>query len=86
MAPRHNRWVVVALFGLAASAIAWLLRADAGAIVVSGVCSALALLARQEVARRPVLVFTPPFAAGLVGAALGGLAIRWAGRIPRDSA
>jgi uncharacterized membrane protein YjjP (DUF1212 family) len=76
VAPRHSRWAVVALFGLAASAIAWLLRADAGAIVVSGVCAALALLARQEVAKRSVLVFAPPFAAGLVGAALGGLAIR----------
>ena len=76
VAPRHNRWVVVALFGLAACAIAWLLRADAGAIVVSGLCSAFALVARQEIARRPVLVFAPPFAAGLVGAALGGLAIR----------
>lgn len=75
-APRHNRWVVVALFGLAASAIAWLLRADAGAVVVSGLCSALALVARQEVARRPVLIFAPPFVAGLVGAALGGVAIR----------
>jgi uncharacterized membrane protein YjjP (DUF1212 family) len=76
LAPRHNRWMVVALFGLAASAIAWLLRADAGAIAVSGLCSALALVARQEVARRPVLVFGPPFVAGLVGAVLGGLAIR----------
>jgi uncharacterized membrane protein YjjP (DUF1212 family) len=76
LAPRHNRWVVVALFGLAASAIAWLLRADAGAIAVSGLCAALALVARQEVARRSVLVFAPPFAAGLVGAVFGGLAIR----------
>ena len=76
VAPRHPRWVVAVLFGLAASAIAWLLRADAGAIVVSGLCAALALLARQQVARLPVLAFTPPFAAALVGAALGGLAIR----------
>ncbi len=30
LAPRHGRWVVVVLFGLAASAIAWLLRADCG--------------------------------------------------------
>ena len=76
VAPRHARWVVAVLFGLAASAIAWLLRADAGAIAVSGLCAALALRARQQMARWPVLAFTPPFAAGLVGATLGGLAIR----------
>ena len=40
VAPRHQRWVVVLLFGLAAAAIAWLLRADWGAIVVSGVSAA----------------------------------------------
>jgi uncharacterized membrane protein YjjP (DUF1212 family) len=76
VAPRHPRWVVAVLFGLAASAIAWLLLADVGAIVVSGLCAALALLARQQVARLPVLAFTPPFTAGLVGAIIGGLAIR----------
>jgi len=77
LAPRHHRWVVVILFGLAASAIAWLLRADAGAIVVSGVSSALGLIARQELAGRPVILFAHPFVAGLIGAALGGLAIRY---------
>jgi len=76
LSPRHHRWVVVILFGLAASAIAWLLRADAGAIVVSGVSSALGLIARQELAGRPVILFAHPFGAGLIGAALGGLAIR----------
>ena len=81
LAPRHGRWVVAILFGLAASAIAWLLRADAGAMVVSGVSSALGLIARQELARRPVILFAHPFVAGLIGAALGGLAIRqgWTG-------
>jgi uncharacterized membrane protein YjjP (DUF1212 family) len=74
--PRYDRWVVAGLFGLAASAIAWLLRADWGAIVVSGLSSALALIARQELAGRSVLLFAQPFAAGLIGAALGGLAIR----------
>ncbi len=76
LAPRHRRWVVAALFGLAASAIAWLLRADWGAIVVSGLSSAVGLIARQELARRPVVLFAQPFAAGLIGAAIGGLAIR----------
>ena len=68
--------MVAILFGLAASAIAWLLRADAGAIVVSGVSSALGLIARQELARRSVILFAHPFVAGLIGAVLGGLAIR----------
>jgi uncharacterized membrane protein YjjP (DUF1212 family) len=76
LAPRHQRWVVVALFGLAASALAWLLRADWGAIVVSGLSSAVGLIARQELARRPVILYAQPFAAGLIGAAIGGMAIR----------
>ncbi|AMY10748.1 Inner membrane protein YjjP [Luteitalea pratensis] len=76
--PRHDRWVVVALFGLAASAIAWLLGADSGAVVASGVSSSVGLLARQVLARRPVILFAQPFAAGLIGAAIGGLAIRLA--------
>ena len=76
LAPRHNRWVVAGLLGLAASAIAWLLLADWGAIAVSGLSTALGLIARQELARRSVLLFAHPFAAGLIGAALGGLAIR----------
>jgi uncharacterized membrane protein YjjP (DUF1212 family) len=81
LAPRHRRWVVVLLLGLAASALAWLLRADAGAVVVSGVSSSLGLLARQALARRSVVLFAHPFAAGLIGAVLGGLAIRlgWTG-------
>ena len=75
-APRHRRWVVIVLFGLAAAAIAWLLRADWAAIAVSGVSSALGLIARQELAKRAVSLFAQPFAAGLIGAVLGGLAIR----------
>lgn len=80
-APRHRRWVVIVLFGLAAAAIAWLLRADWAAIAVSGVSSALGLIARQELAKRAVSLFAQPFAAGLIGAVLGGLAIHqgWTG-------
>ena len=76
LVPRHGRWLVVVLFGLGASAIAWLLRADWGAIAVSGLSSAMGLIARQELARRHVVLFALPFAAGLVGAVMGGLAIR----------
>jgi uncharacterized membrane protein YjjP (DUF1212 family) len=76
LAPHHGRWVVALLFGLAAAAIAWLLRADWGAIAVSGVSSALGLIARQELAKRSVILFAQPFVAGLIGAAIGGFAIR----------
>jgi uncharacterized membrane protein YjjP (DUF1212 family) len=76
LAPRHRRWVVAVLFGLAASAIAWLLRADWGTIGVSGVSSAVGLIARQQLARRSVILFAQPFAAGLIGAVCAGLAIR----------
>ena len=81
MAPRHGRGVVIVLFGLAAAAIAWLLRADWAAIAVSGVSSSLGLIARQEFAKRSVVLFAQPFVAGLIGAALGGFAIRegWTG-------
>lgn len=74
--PRHNRWLLALIFGLAASALAWLLRADWGAIAVSGVSSALGLLARQELAKRHVVLFALPFTAALIGAVLGGLVIR----------
>jgi uncharacterized membrane protein YjjP (DUF1212 family) len=74
--PSHRRQVVVLLFGLAAAAIAWLLRADWGAIAVSGVSSALGLIARQELAKRSMILFAQPFVGGLIGAALGGLATR----------
>jgi uncharacterized membrane protein YjjP (DUF1212 family) len=76
LAPRHGRWLVAVLFGLAASAIAWLLLADWGAIVATGVSSAVGLVARQQLAKRAVILFAPPFAAGLIGASIGGLAIR----------
>jgi uncharacterized membrane protein YjjP (DUF1212 family) len=76
-APRHNRWLVAVLFGLAASAIAWLLRADWGAVGTSAVSAAVALIVRQEIGRRsaPVL-FVSPFAGGLTGAVISSLAIR----------
>jgi uncharacterized membrane protein YjjP (DUF1212 family) len=74
-APRHNRWLLAAIFGLAACALAWILLADWGAIAVSGVASALGLIARQELAKRHVGLFAAPLAAALIGAGLGGTAI-----------
>jgi uncharacterized membrane protein YjjB (DUF3815 family) len=63
---------------MAASAIAWLLSADWGAIVVSAVSTAVGLFTRQELAKRTVILFAQPFAAGLIGGLFGGLAI-WLG-------
>ena len=73
---RHPLAVVVCLFSLAAAAIAWLLRADWGAMAVSGVASGLGLVARRELAKRTESIFVLPFTAGLIGAVFGGVAIR----------
>ncbi|WP_341677627.1 threonine/serine exporter family protein [Niveibacterium sp. SC-1] len=73
---RHNRWILAAIFGVAAAALARLLRADAAAVAVSGVSAALGLLARQTLAARHPVLYALPFAAALIGAFLGGLVIR----------
>ncbi|GAA5178454.1 hypothetical protein GCM10025771_17620 [Niveibacterium umoris] len=73
---RHNRWLLAAIFGIAAAALARLLQADWGAVVVSGVSSGLGLLARQELAKRHVVLFAMPFTAALIGSVMGGLVIR----------
>ncbi len=75
-APEYGRWLLAFVFGLGASALAWILRADWGAIVVSGVASALGLLARKELGKRHAVFFILPFSAALIGALLGGIAIR----------
>lgn len=74
--PRHPRGVAVLVLGAAASALAALLGADAGAAVVAGLATGLGLLARQELGRRHFSLLTLPLTAALVGAVLGGLAIR----------
>jgi len=73
---RHNRWLLACIFGIAAAALARLLQADWGAVAVSGVSSGLGLLARQELAKRHVVLFAMPFTAALIGSVLGGLVIR----------
>jgi uncharacterized membrane protein YjjP (DUF1212 family) len=80
-APRYGRWLLAAIFALAASALARLLAADWAAMAVSGVSSGAGLIARQELGRRKVGLFSLPFAAGLIGACLGGTVIRlgWTG-------
>jgi uncharacterized membrane protein YjjP (DUF1212 family) len=74
--PRHPRGVAILVLGLAAAALAALLGADAGAVGVAGLASGLGLLARQELGRRHFSLLTLPLTAALVGAVLGGLAIR----------
>jgi uncharacterized membrane protein YjjB (DUF3815 family) len=63
------------IFGVAAAALAWLLHADWGAMVVSGVSSAVGVLARQELAKRHVTLFALPFSAAFIGSVFGGFAI-----------
>jgi uncharacterized membrane protein YjjP (DUF1212 family) len=75
--PRHSRWVVILVLGVAAASLAGLLGADAGAVVVAGVATALGLLARQELGRRHFSLLALPLTAALIGAVLGGLAIRF---------
>jgi uncharacterized membrane protein YjjP (DUF1212 family) len=74
--PRHPRWVAILVLGVAAASLAVLLGADAGAAVVAGLATGLGLLARQELARRHFSLLALPLTAALLGAVLGGLAIR----------
>jgi uncharacterized membrane protein YjjP (DUF1212 family) len=74
-APEYGRWVLALIFGVGASALAWLLRADPAAIIVSGVSSGLGLIARKELGKRHVIYFLLPFTAALIGALLGGIVI-----------
>ena len=76
-APRHSRWLVVMMLGMAAASLAGLLGADAGAAATAGVATGLGLLGRQELGRRHFSLLMLPFIAGLIGAVCGGLAIRW---------
>lgn len=64
------------ILGSAAASLAALLGADAGAAGVAGLATGLGLLARQELGRRHFSLLTLPLTAALVGAVLGGLAIR----------
>jgi uncharacterized membrane protein YjjP (DUF1212 family) len=75
--PRHSRSSVALLLGVAAACLAILLGADYGAIAVAGLSTALGVVVRQELHRRHFSVLALPLTAAFVGAALGGLAIRW---------
>jgi hypothetical protein len=64
------------LSGCAAASLARLLGADRGAIIVDALAVATGYVARQELGRRHVSNLALPLVAALIGAILGGLAIR----------
>ncbi|MDQ8023207.1 MAG: threonine/serine exporter family protein [Moraxellaceae bacterium] len=74
-AERHPRWILAVIFGLAASALAALLSADAAGMTVIGISSALGLLLRQEMGKRHMMLLSLPFSAAFVGSVLGGIVI-----------
>jgi uncharacterized membrane protein YjjP (DUF1212 family) len=78
---RYPRWLAALALGTAAAGLARLLGADVGAMAVAGVATGLGLLARQELGRRHFSLLALPLAAAVLGAVLGGLAIRlgWTG-------
>ena len=71
----HGRWRLALIFAPAASALAMILHADLCAVVVTGISSALGLLARKELAKRHWPLFSLPFVAAMIGGVLGGLAV-----------
>jgi uncharacterized membrane protein YjjP (DUF1212 family) len=74
--PRHSRWLAALLLGAAAASLAGLLGADLGAAGVAALAAGLGLVVRQELGRRHFSLLALPLAAALLGAVLGGLAIR----------
>ncbi len=74
---KHSRWLAVVVLGTAAACLAILLGADLGAVLVAGTSTALGLLIRQELGRRHFTLLALPFSAAFIGAAVGGLAIRF---------
>jgi uncharacterized membrane protein YjjP (DUF1212 family) len=74
--PRHARGVAVLVLAVAGASLAALLGADGGAVAVAGLATGLGLVARQEFGRWHVSLLALPLAAALLGAVLGGLAIR----------
>lgn len=75
-APGHSDWAVSVALGAGGMCLAVLLGADRDTAIVVGLASALGLLARRWLGRRKFSLLTLPFTAALIGAILGGLAIR----------
>ncbi|HEV3142498.1 MAG TPA: threonine/serine exporter family protein [Gemmataceae bacterium] len=74
---QHARLPAVLLLAIAAAALARLLGADTGAVLVAGAATALGLVVRQELGRRHFNSLMLPLAAAFVGAVVGGIAIRF---------
>jgi uncharacterized membrane protein YjjP (DUF1212 family) len=74
--PQHSRWLTVLVLGAGASSLAGLLGADGVAAAVAGLATGLGLIARQELGRKQCSLLALPLTAALIGALLGGLAIR----------
>lgn len=73
--PRHPRWLASLLLGVAASSLAMLLGGDNGALLVTGLSTAVGLVARQWLGLHRFNLLTLPLLAAFIGAALGCLAI-----------
>ena len=76
LASRHSTGLLALLLGLAASALCALLGGDSGGTAIVGVSTALGLLVRKELGRSHVAPLALPFAAAVIGALLGGFAVR----------
>jgi uncharacterized membrane protein YjjP (DUF1212 family) len=74
--PRHSRWLEVVVLGAGAASLAGLLGSDGFAAAIASLATGLGLIARQELGRRQCSVLALPLTAALIGALLGGLAIR----------
>jgi uncharacterized membrane protein YjjP (DUF1212 family) len=74
--PRHARPLAVVSLGTGGAALAVLLGSDGAGAGVVAVSTGLGLWARQELGRRHFSLLLLPLTAALVGAVLGGLAIR----------
>jgi uncharacterized membrane protein YjjP (DUF1212 family) len=74
--PQHSRWLTVLALAAGAASLAALLGADPRAAAVAGPATGVGLLARQELGRRQCSLLALPLTAALIGAVLGGLAIR----------
>lgn len=74
--PHHPHWLVSVLLGAAAASLARLLGGDGGAMLVDAIAVGAGYLVRQELGRRHFSVLALPFVAALIGALLGGIAIR----------
>jgi uncharacterized membrane protein YjjP (DUF1212 family) len=72
--PCHKGWISLLWFGLAASALAGILQADHGTIILVGLSSALGLLVRRALGKRHWPLFSLPF----IAAAIGGVVAGWA--------